>query len=88
MSTKQKASQDPNGAARGSAARRPKQCTVDDLVTSAPFSFRTVLLKIDMVVCEFADATSSFADLDNQFLREVCTNAISELEGDRQQFHM
>ena len=46
------------------------------------------LLKIDMVVCEFAYATSSFADLENHFLREVYTNTISEFAGHRQQSHM
>jgi hypothetical protein len=88
MSTKRKASQDPNGTARGSAGRRPKLYTVDDVVKLVRFSFRTVLLKIDMVVCEFADATLSFADLENHFLREVYTNTISEFAGDRQQSHM
>ena len=88
MSTKRKAGQDPNETARGSAGRRSKRDTVDDVVKLVHFSFRTVLLKSDMVVCEFADATSSFADLENHFLCEVYTNTISESAGDRQQSYM
>ena len=88
MSRKRKACQDPNGTARGSAGRRPKRYTVEDVVKLLRFSFRTVLLKIDMVVCEFADATSSFADLENHFLHEVYADTISGFAGDHQQSHM
>jgi hypothetical protein len=84
MSTKQKASMRPNGTARGSVGRPPKRYTVDDVVKLVSFSFQTVVLKIAIVVCEITDATSSFADLKNCFLRKIRTNKNSGYTGDRE----
>ena len=74
----------PNWTARGSVGRPPKQYTVNYVVKLESFLFRTVPLKIAIVVCEITDATSSFADLKNCFLRKIRTNKNSGYTGDRE----
>jgi hypothetical protein len=74
----------PNGTARGSVGRPPKQYTVDNVVKLASFLFQTVPLKIAIVVCKITETTSSFADLKNCFLRKIHTNTSSGYTGDRE----
>ena len=64
MSTKQKASLNGNGTARGNVGQPLKRYHLNDVVKLVRFWSRMALLKIDIVMCNLEDTTSSFADLD------------------------
>ena len=74
MRRNRKARLNGNGTARGSAGRPFKRYDINDVIKLVRFSSRTALLKIDIVMCEFADAHVEFFDRDILFLRLLCTD--------------